>query len=126
MTITIPLEVMSEANRREHYMAKARRVKCQRQRTWAALAQMHGGSVRHSPPPAVVRLTRLMGHRQRPFDADDNLRAAFKAVKDEICSFFSVDDGPKCPIRWEYGQDRSPLVRAPSPQWVPGIRIELC
>ncbi len=59
------------------------------------------------------KLTRIGG---RGGMDDDNLRFAFKWVRDTVCMFLGVDDGKKCPIRWEYEQEAGP-------EW--GVKITL-
>ena len=112
MTLHIPIMLYSEANQREHYMAKARRVKWQRHTVMTFLVF---NIPRRRPPRKAVLLTRLMGKRQREFD-DDNIRSAFKAVRDAVAKYFRVDDGKRCPWTWAYGQERAE-------DGVPGVRI---
>jgi hypothetical protein len=88
----LPIQVQSEANTRGHWRAKAARAKCQRTATAACLRAMmarHGGSPK---PPLVVHMVRLIGPRGRKMD-DDNLRGAFKAVRDGVADWLGVDDG---------------------------------
>lgn len=53
-------------------------------------------------PPTTCTLVRIA---PRMLD-DDNLAGAFKSIRDEVASFFNVDDGPKGPIAWRYEQQR--------------------
>jgi hypothetical protein len=90
--IELPLRIESEANRRDHWGDKARRVKAQR---FAAIA------VPVHPLPCVVTLVRVA---PRALD-DDNLRSAFKALRDGIADRLGVkDNDPR--VRWEYAQVR--------------------
>lgn len=99
---TLPLEVVSEANQRGHWAKHHKRkqahrwIACQYTKVW--LWTELGGRV------CVVTLTRVKGPRQRDFD-DDNLRSAFKAIRDGIADAIGIDDGSKG-IRWEYAQER--------------------
>ena len=94
--ITIPMRLPSAANLREHWAAKAKRVKQQRQ----TVAAYIGG--RPKPPlPVVVTLTRVSA---RALDGD-NLQSAFKGIRDEVAKWLGhADNVPG--IRWEYAQRR--------------------
>lgn len=98
-TFTMPLRVVSEANAREHWATKARRVK--RQRAFIALVWAAQGHPRNRKPVSVT-LTRLA---PRTLDSD-NLAGAFKAVRDEVALLCGFDDAdPAC--TWLYGQERA-------------------
>jgi hypothetical protein len=97
MTVAVyafPLKTVPGLNAREHWRARARRVKAER----AATALV----VRPFAVPATVRLVRLSS----ALCDDDNLPGALKAVRDEIAKLCGVGDGPSDPIRWVYGQER--------------------
>ena len=95
-TIAIPLKLGAALNARVHWTARAKRAKTERAIVAAAL--------RHScpgwPTPTTCTLVRIA---PRALD-DDNLAGAFKSIRDEVAAFFGVDDGPKGPIAWHYGQ----------------------
>lgn len=61
-------------------------------------------------PPCVVRLERLYGHPMKEMDGDDNLRMAFKGIKDTIADLLVPGlapgraDDPKHGITWQYAQ----------------------
>ena len=96
MTLTIPMPLPSAANLREHWTAKHRRVKSQRQ----IVAAYIGGRPKLELP-VVVTLERVA---PRALD-DDNLRGAFKAVRDQVATWLGVpDNDPR--IRWDYAQRR--------------------
>jgi hypothetical protein len=95
--VALDLFVPSAANLREHWAKKARRVKHERgtSLTWLRL---HG----KFPPwdgPVVVTLTRTGGKK---LDSD-NLRTAFKAVRDGVADWIGRDDGD-ARIEWRYEQ----------------------
>lgn len=92
MSLTIlPMHLPSVANLREHWAKRARRAK---QHRMAALA------VPRAPLPCTVRLTRVA---PRALD-DDNLRSAFKALRDGIADRLGVkDNDPR--VEWQYAQD---------------------
>lgn len=88
----LPLRIESVANKREHWARKAERT---RQHRFAAVA------VPVHPLPCVVRLVRVA---PRSLD-DDNLRSAFKALRDGIADRLGVkDNDPR--VTWEYDQVR--------------------
>jgi len=96
MTLTLPIRLKSSLNQREHWAKKAKRVKAERDATAWVL-----GSRPRPALPCTVLLTRIA---PRTLD-DDNLRGAFKAVRDEVARWLGVDDAdPR--VRWEYAQER--------------------
>ncbi len=102
-------ETKSEANTREHHMARYRRFKAQAtqlNRTFAdagvfALLAAVGGEVRDHGGKIAVTFTRV---GKRKLDSD-NLAGAFKAVRDELADMVMVDDGHPG-IDWRYPHDR--------------------
>lgn len=92
---TLPLRIVSVANCREHWAVKAKRTKAHR---LAALAL----SVSGFPLPCVVWLTRLA---PRKLD-DDNLVAAFKALRDGIADRLGVADNDER-VTFRYAQVKS-------------------
>ncbi len=104
MTITAPIRVISESNARDHFHAKNRRAKAQRLELLVAI-----GRRSLTPPPVVVTLVRVA---PRALD-DDNLRSAFKALRDELAIRLGLptnkagiadDRDPR--VRWTYDQTR--------------------
>jgi crossover junction endodeoxyribonuclease RusA len=99
LAVTIPVKVVSVANQRLHWAAKATQTKRQRLLAWAEL--------KHAAPdgpglgPVVVKLTRIA---PRELD-DDNLRSAFKAMRDGVADWLKVDDRDSR-VKWEYAQER--------------------
>ncbi len=84
MTITIPLRTVSALNAREHWSARARRVKAERSATaWILLA------CKMPALPCTVTMTRIgptVG-----LD-DDNLTSSMKGVRDQIAEWLGIDD----------------------------------
>lgn len=102
--VELPIATVSEANRRDHWRVKAKRVKCHRMAA-AAMCPL-------VPLPATVRLVRLSA---RVLD-DDNLRGALKAVRDGVADRLGVDDrDPR--VTWLYDQERGKPIGA--------VRIEI-
>ncbi len=92
------MRIVSVANMRLHWAAKARLAKNQRTRTrmsLAAVAQSSGVEVL----PVTVVLTRIA---PRKLDGD-NLQSGFKAVRDGVADWLGVDDGSNM-IDWQYVQ----------------------
>jgi hypothetical protein len=99
LLVRLPLRTQSEANQREHHMAKARRVAAQRRGVGLALAAV----ARRVGLPAVVTLRRV--GPSNGLD-DDNLRSSLKAVRDGVADAFGVDDRRTGPLAWRYEQAR--------------------
>lgn len=89
----LPIKLVSVANLREHWTAKASRTK--RHRNLARFV-MHA----HAPKfPVVVTLTRIA---PRALD-DDNLASAAKAIRDGVADALGVKDNNPA-VRWQYVQ----------------------
>lgn len=95
-SVRVPQLVPPSPNRgngREHWAARARRVKKERRDTALALSW-------HERPalPVVVTLVRCAPR----FLDDDNATASMKAVRDEVASWLGVDDrDPRVSFRVE-------------------------
>lgn len=106
MSVSVPipgLRLVSEANAREHWSAKARRVKQQRNLVTLALR----GTVAAQMllvAPLEVTITRI-GPRRLD---DDNATGSAKAVRDAIAAVLGVDDGDDR-VRWRVEQARGPF-----------------
>lgn len=96
--LSLDMFVPSVANMREHWAAKHRRVKAQRETALLCL-KMHGKFPREFDGLVIVKLTRTGGRRLD----DDNLRSAFKAVRDGVADWLGIDDGSHR-IQWQYFQ----------------------
>jgi hypothetical protein len=106
LSVEIPMQLVSTANQRLHWSAKARQTKNQRAATKLV---MRSSAVRPRAYEVagvlalggqlVVTLTRLA---TRKLDSD-NLAIAFKAVRDQIAEELGVDDGSDA-IDWRYLQ----------------------
>lgn len=98
MTFTIPIKIVSVANLREHWAAKAKRAKGHR-----AAASLIGrvNHIANVKMPCVVKLIRIA---PRPLDTD-NLASAFKATRDGLADAMNItDNDPR--VTWEYTQER--------------------
>jgi len=96
--VRMNMKIVSVANMRLHWAAKAKLTRDQRTRTrmsLAAVAQSFGVEVL----PVTVVLTRIAPRR---LDGD-NLQSGFKAVRDGVADWLGVDDGSSL-IDWQYAQ----------------------
>lgn len=103
ITVTLPVVLRSESNRREHWAVRMRRRQQQQLAVRLGLLLAFG---RERPPwrPRVVRLVRLA---PRMLDSD-NLAASCKYLQDAVAAWLGVDDGPSGGIEWLYAQEREP------------------
>lgn len=99
----LPIEIVSEANQREHWAVKSRRVKRHRSIVKAELGfidpEASAGNDRYR-----ITLTRMKGKRQRDFDGD-NLQSGFKAIRDGVAQALGIDDGSDR-LQWVYKQEK--------------------
>lgn len=95
----IDIRLVSEANQREHWAIKARRVKEHRKAAYYACKKLGGPEI---ILPCTVLLLRIFGPMRRAYDSD-NLQSAFKAVRDGIAGALGVNDNNPG-INWEYAQ----------------------
>lgn len=95
--ILIPLRTRG-SNARETWQARHRRVKGERLHTATALLGQQRPAI-----PCVVTLTRLSSGTLD----DDNLRAACKAIRDQIAAWLGIDDRHGHQVRYEYSQRRA-------------------
>jgi hypothetical protein len=103
--LNLSLQTVSEANRREHWASRARRVKMQRAVVTMALRQ-YGHLLPELRDAEIVRVL-LVRVSPRRLD-DDNLRGALKAVRDAVAAWVGIDDGsPRW--EWNYDQRKGPL-----------------
>lgn len=100
--LELPIQTVSEANQREHYMAKARRAKTQRMHTCLLLRHQLGRCVDalRDPPAIRITLTRL---GVRKLDKD-NLAGSLKHVQDGVADWLGIDDG-STRLTWDYAQE---------------------
>lgn len=105
--VALGMRLPSVANLREHWAAKARRTGHHRRASFALTRSATSEAERSALVAAgcVVTLT-----RQAPRALDnDNLAAAFKAVRDGVAAALGIDDrDPR--VRWAYAQERGPAA----------------
>lgn len=104
LSLKIPAKIQSESNIREHWSAKAKRIKRAQLLVKALL------TVEAQQPiklPCTVILERIS---PRPLD-DDNLQSGFKHIRDIIAAFITDDYRPgradsNPQITWIYAQSK--------------------
>jgi hypothetical protein len=95
------LETKSEMNQRgSHWSATNRKAK-QRREVSKAFLVLRARLPRAAGVPTSVVMVRV---GEKPLDRLVNLPSAFKAIEDEVCKQFGVDDGPGCPIKFSVDQ----------------------
>lgn len=104
IVVTLPLRIPSAANMREHWAAKHRRVKAQRNAVALAVRPVVSKGLAERHERLVVTLTRIAVAGSRGLDGD-NLQASFKAVRDQVAAELGIDDGD-ARIEWRYAQRR--------------------
>lgn len=103
--ISVAMRTAPGLNAREHWRARARRVKKEREAiAWALLAPRMEKSGR-PPLPCTVRLTRVAPSNGLD---DDNLAGALKGVRDQVAQWLGVDDKDRYRVRYVYAQRRGP------------------
>lgn len=105
ITFTALAEIVSTANRRDHWTVLRHRSTTQKDAIAKALRSMgiHGvGPL--LPGPVVVEMVRVYGRRGKAMD-DDNLANGFKAVQDMIAEWLDVDDGNREQVAWVRSQE---------------------
>jgi hypothetical protein len=98
--IVVPIRTGRGQNSREHHMARARRVRSERNAV--------GWSLRAAArpiPPCTVLLTRIAPSQGLD---DDNLSGSLKAARDAVAEWLGVDDRHTEIVRYRYAQERGP------------------
>lgn len=98
--IRVEIRTVPGLNAREHWRARARRVKAERK----AVGWVLGGKPKPVTPCAVL-LTRVAPSAGVD---DDNLAGALKAVRDQVAEWLGVDDKRRDLVRYVYAQRRGP------------------
>ncbi len=106
--VTYAIRLTGSQNAREHWRARANRVKSERS---TAMVVCRAALTRPKRWPVVVRLTRI---GPRKLDSD-NVAGACKATRDGVADWLGVDDGDESRVRWVYAQERGAY----------GVRVEV-
>lgn len=104
LEFTIPLRTGTGLNMREHWAARYRRSRRERDAVWACFPRRK--LAKGLTPPVTVRVTRI-SPSTRPTDPD-NLQGGLKGVVDQIAEQLDMDDGDTKHIRFRYAQRRGP------------------
>lgn len=119
LTTTIDVQLISKANAREHRRVRDQRIINERETTALALirASFDASMVLAVYPEKGARVTLSRPYHETPLD-DDNIRAAFKAVRDAVAYFLGVDDGEER-LHFIYQQTKAVRtgVRQSKPGW---------
>lgn len=91
----VPVRLISEANAHEHWRARQKRAKAQREAARKAM----GADVRGPAPPYTITITRI---GPRKLDSD-NLAGSAKHVRDGVADWLGIDDGDER-LTWLYAQ----------------------
>ena len=102
--VTIPLRTSLGLNEREHWRARAKRNKSERNVAFWYCYDAAGaaGPILNRQPPIQITLTRA-----GPTNGldDDNLRGSLKAVRDGVADWLGINDrDPR--VTWKYEQRR--------------------
>lgn len=97
-----PLAKHFGVNARQHWRAAAKQVALAHGKTLVAM--LLAGWLHELPGPTVVRITIRQARGKQP--DSDALVILPKAIRDQVASWFGVDDGPGGPITWEYAWER--------------------
>jgi len=117
-----PYELESFSNARDaNRWVKADKAKAGVSFGWMIAAKLHS-QMRQVSTAAERRRIRMIRISPGTLD-DDNLRGAFKAIRDGIAKFFGVNDGDQARWQWEYDQEKGPS-RKKDPRNAYAIRVE--
>lgn len=101
MKVELPLRTSGGLNSREHWRARAKRVKSEREAvTWALVGK---------PKPAIpclVTLTRIAP--SAGLDPFDNLPSSLKGCVDAVAAWLGIDDRKSDLVRYQCRQCRGP------------------
>jgi hypothetical protein len=116
MRVLLAIRTESEANLRENWHVKAKRVRMQRQITRVMVGQelIQAQETWRENAVHVITLTRIA---PRPLD-DDNLPRSFKAIRDGVADALGRDDRVGSGLEWKYAQEKGPPKRY-------AVRIEI-
>ena len=102
----MPIEIISEANNRDHWAKKHKRAKNQKGLAYAYCLKYLGYPRGKSDLRKKWRITlvRIKAKGQRRYDGD-NLQSGFKAIRDGIAMYLDIDDGSDR-LDWIYEQEK--------------------
>lgn len=118
--IELPIKVVSEANRRDHWTVKRKRAS--NQKIYILTTCKKQIKPLPTDATAIITLTRI---GKMKLDTD-NLAISFKAVRDAISYLLRIDDGDDR-LTWLYAQEKA-RKKDKNPSLLPngtGIRIKV-
>lgn len=101
-SITLPIKLINDNQGRSQHWSKA----AKRKRDYVAMVRLLGGRRIPFESPVKLKLTRVLGPRERLWDADSVGRGSAKELIDALvaCGWLH-DDGPKWVSAVEYHQE---------------------
>lgn len=101
-TLTLPIRLENDNQGRSQHWSRAAKRKSQ----YATLIRVLGGRRKPFDSPVSLRVTRILGPRERLWDADSIGRGSAKELVDALvaCGWLH-DDGPKWVTSVEYAQE---------------------
>ncbi len=105
-TMTWPIRVVSAANARECWQARARRVKRERGQMRLMMRACFGDGAKWEPLEGVRLFVTLVRIAPRMLDKHDGLPFAFKGHVDGIADWLGLDDADTRLV-WMYRQERA-------------------
>ena len=111
MTLTLPIELTNGNDGRTKHFGQA----ASRRREYENTIRLLHPRPRPVPTPCSVTITRVLGPKQRLFDADSLGRGNAKELIDAIVAVgFLPDDGPRHVLEVTYRQDATRRRDGPS------------
>lgn len=99
--IDLPIRILSEMNRREHWRTVRKRAREQQHAVHYSLVNFRPLLELVKAGRIVVTFTRIA---PQTIDSHDNLRAGFKACADAVARLLGIDDSDER-IEWRYEQE---------------------
>lgn len=101
-SLTLPIKLVNDNTGRSQHWSKASK----RKRQYETIVRVLGGRRKPFDVPVGIRLTRVLGPRERLWDADSIGRGSAKELIDSFvaCGWLH-DDGPKWVTSVEYRQE---------------------
>ena len=96
IVVTLPLQIVSVANLREHWRARHKRSKLHRETAEMLMR-------RHPRPRTDAQITITLTRTGAGRMDSDNLAGGFKAVQDGVADWLGIDDGSP-QLKWVYEQ----------------------
>lgn len=115
----LPVRTKSALNAREHWSAKAKRVKAERDLVRLVWRSTGNRATREAVAGKQVVRVSFVRVGPRLLDSD-NLGGALKGIRDQIADELGVSDGPHTGIEWLYSQ-----AKGQPGEWAVAVEIEV-